>query len=124
MLSALRFVAAVSLLASSCSETSPSAAECGAGKCDATDETQLAICKTPEDFATQPRPEKVRLHFFDGKSEVATKDLTLKNTADFQEHDARAKNTARLEIEILSTSRSLQGGTACSIAEIEFWEKA
>src|SRR5688572_11226497 len=53
MLSALRFVAAVSLLASSCSETSPSAAECGAGKCDATDETQLAICKTPEDFATQ-----------------------------------------------------------------------
>jgi hypothetical protein len=85
---------------------------------------RLGASSKPEDFATQPRPEKVRLHFSDGTSEVATKDLTLKNTADFQEHDARAKNTVRLEIEILSTNPSLQGGTACSIAEIEFWERA
>lgn len=84
---------------------------------------RLGASTKPEDFATQPRPEKVRLHFSDGTAEVATKDLTLKNTADFQEHDARAKDTVRLEIEILSTNRSLQGGTACSIAEIEFWER-
>lgn len=83
----------------------------------------LGASSKPEDFATQPRPKEVRLHFFDPASKVSTKDLTLKNTAEFQEYDARAKDTVRLEIEILSTNRSLDGGTATSIAEIEFWER-
>lgn len=84
---------------------------------------RLGASTKPEDFATQPRPERVRLHFFGPASSVSTKDLSLKNTADFQQHDAKAKDTVRLEIEILSTNPSLEGGTATSIAEIEFWER-
>ncbi len=73
----------------------------------------------PEEFVGQPRPERVRLRFADG----SMKDLTLADKAEFQQYDLNARNTDRLEIEILSTRRSLQSGTNASIAEIEFWER-
>jgi hypothetical protein len=71
-----------------------------------------------EDFATEPRPKKVTLHFSKG-----SKDLTLKDSPDFQQYDLNVKNTDKVEIEIVSVNRHPESGSNCSIAEVEFWER-
>ena len=76
-----------------------------------------------EDFATEPRPEKVRLHFFKGSKEFTAKELTLKDSPDFQPYDLNVKDTDKVDIEIVSVHRSPESGSDCSIAEVEFWER-
>jgi hypothetical protein len=79
----------------------------------------LGASTKPEDFVTEPRPRTVRLHFSDG----STKDLNLKDIADFQSYAIDAKNVGRLEIEILQVFPSTQGKSDCWISEVEFFER-
>ena len=76
-----------------------------------------------EDFATEPRPKKVRLHFSKGSKEFTAKELTLKDSPDFQQYDLNVKDTDKVDIEIVSVNRSPESGSDCSIAEVEFWER-
>lgn len=73
----------------------------------------------PEAFLRQPRPRKVRLHFSDGTST----DLTLRDTAEFQTHKLSARGTSKVDVEIQAVSRGVEG-TACSIAEVEFFVRS
>jgi hypothetical protein len=81
---------------------------------------RLGASSTQAEFVAQPRPREVRLHFSDG----STKDLKLKDTADFQPHAVNAKNTGKLEIEILEVFKATQGGSNCAIADIEFFQRS
>jgi hypothetical protein len=75
------------------------------------------------DFATEPRPKEVLLHFFNGSKELTSKKLTLKDSPDFQQYDLNAKSTDKIDIEIVSVNRSPGSRSDCSIAEVEFWER-
>jgi hypothetical protein len=79
----------------------------------------LGASTKPEDFVTEPRPRTVRLHFPD----QSTKDLQLKDIAEFQDYPVDAKDVGRLEIEIREVFPSTQGKSDCWISEVEFFER-
>ena len=73
----------------------------------------------PGDFLTQPRPEKLHFVFPDG----STADVRLKDEPKYQSFGVRARGAGTVRIEIASTYSSAQGGTNCSIAEIELYQR-
>lgn len=88
-----------------------------------------------EDFATQPRPAVVLVESLapppspagqrrsvDATPNSAT--IELKDTRDFQAHSVKMPGTTALKILIVDVATSVATGSACSIAEIEFFEKS
>lgn len=71
----------------------------------------------PDDFQSHPRPKEVHLVFSDG----STKDITLKDKADFQRIAVKARDVTTVQVQIVSVYRSLQGSSECSFAEIELF---
>ncbi len=69
-----------------------------------------------EDFAANPRPERVRLLFSDGSS----KDITLKDTADFQTFTIDAAGTTEVRMQIVSAYPGTGPGHL-AIAEVELF---
>jgi hypothetical protein len=74
--------------------------------------------EAPEDFAAQPRPERIRLLFSDGSA----KDLTLKDTAEFQAFTIDANQTTEVRLQVVSSYPGT-GGTQLAIAEVELFGK-
>ena len=79
----------------------------------------------PELFTAQPRPQRVRFHFFDKSGKKAREDVEkdLEDVGEFRYYNVDAKNVSRLEIEILTVKPSLQGGLNTAIAEIAFFKR-
>jgi hypothetical protein len=72
--------------------------------------------EAPEDFATQPRPERIRLLFSDGRA----KEITLQDTAEFQTFTIDARQATEIRLQIVSIYPGT-GGSQVAIAEIELF---
>lgn len=70
----------------------------------------------PEDFAANPRPERIRLLFSDGSA----KEITLKDTADFQTFTVDATATTEVRLQVVSAYPGTGGGQL-AIAEVELF---
>lgn len=72
--------------------------------------------EAPEDFAIQPRPERIRLLFSDGSA----KEITLEDTAEFQTFTIDARQTTEVRLQVVSIYPGT-GGSQMAIAEIELF---
>jgi hypothetical protein len=82
-----------------------------------------------DEFAAHPRPRRVEVVFSDAAGkEVAKKPIELKSEATDQTFEVKARDVARAQVLIQSCYPSIdpaaEGGTDCSITEVQFKRKA
>jgi ribosomal protein L40E len=72
-----------------------------------------------EEFLAQPRPRELHIVFSNG----AQKDITLKDTPEFQTFNVKAHAIVRMEITVTSVITSFKGGHDMGIAEVELFTR-
>jgi hypothetical protein len=78
------------------------------------------VSDQPDEFLAQPRPHELHLAFSDGSA----KDVTLKDSPNFQTFKVKARHAVRVEITVQSVYTSYKGGHDCGIAEVELFTRA